>query len=501
MRYGFVIPNNLGIADVDALVELGRRAEALGFDSIWVNHHILHVGYVKERLGTAPYQDALILLSWLASKTQTIGLGTSVLVMPYLHPMALAKHLATLDQLCNGRLMIGLGAGSLPEENAALGVPYAARGRYCNEFLQVLRLLWTEDAASFQGEFFAFDELCASPKPLQQPHPPILIGGNRPAALKRAARFGDGWHPLNVSPEGVQRRMATLREAADAAGRGDAAVQAVQVRLDMSRVDAATAAAYAAEGVTDLVMHVASSDVDKQRGGDGRLCRANAGEAPVMNVITIWGGGTTRTLRPIWVAEELGLSFEHHPIGPRTGETKTDLYTRLNPKQKIPFLEDGEIKLSESIAMSRYLIERYGSPETMTIPDTLALRAREDEWVCYVYGELDETSLYVMRRHRDLDAVYGSAPAAVESSRAYAEKHLGVVAAHLESRKFLLGERFGLADVVLGTCLDWAVAYGFTLPAVLREYRTRLKGRPAYERAVATNYAGGGPSAPTITSD
>ena len=117
-------------------------------------------------------------------------------------------------------------------------------------------------------------------------------------------------------------------------------------------------------------------------------------------MIEVWGAGTMRTLRPLWVLEELGLPYHLAPIGPRTGETQTLEYTKLNPKQKIPFLKDGSVKLSESVAMSRYLIERYGDEEGLSIPATIEARAKEDEWVCYVYGELDETSLYVMRRHR-----------------------------------------------------------------------------------------------------
>ena len=232
-------------------------------DSVWVNHHILHVGYVKDRLETRPYQDALVTLTWIASRTSKIMLGTSVLVMPYLHPMALAKHLATLDQLSGGRLIVGLGAGSLPEENEALGVPYETRGTYCNEFIQVLRALWTDDQASFTGEFFAIENMCSSPKPLQDPHPMIVVGGNRPAALKRVARFGDGWHPMNVAPDGVARRMAVIREEAEAEGRAQVP-QAVQVRLDIKRVTPETVAEYEAAGVTDLIMHVSTSSVEKQ---------------------------------------------------------------------------------------------------------------------------------------------------------------------------------------------------------------------------------------------
>ena len=117
MKFGFVLPNNIGVEDTNEIIRLGVRAEELGFDSVWVNHHVLHVGYVRERLGTRPYQDALVTMTWLASKTSRVSLGTSVLVMPYLHPMVLAKQLATLDQLSGGRLIVGLGAGSLPEEH------------------------------------------------------------------------------------------------------------------------------------------------------------------------------------------------------------------------------------------------------------------------------------------------------------------------------------------------------------------------------------------------
>lgn len=260
MRFGFVVPNNVGIEDPKAIVELGVYAESLGFDSLWVNHHVLNLGYVKERLGTAPYQDALVLLTWLASATSRVQLGTSVLVMPYLHPMVLAKQAATLDHLCEGRLILGLGVGSLPEENAALGVPYANRGAYSNEFLQVLKGLWTDDAFSFAGEHFEFESLCSSPKPLQGPHPTLVVGGNRNPALKRAACFANGWHPLGLSPEGVGKRRPELIAQAIAAGRPEAA-ELIQVRLDMSRVATETVAAYAAQGVTDLVVHTSANQV------------------------------------------------------------------------------------------------------------------------------------------------------------------------------------------------------------------------------------------------
>ncbi len=206
--------------------------------------------------------------------------------------------------------------------------------------------------------------------------------------------------------------------------------------------------------------------------------------------IKLWGAGTTRTFRPIWIAEELGLEFEHVAFGPRTGETQTDEYTRLNPKQKIPYLIDGKVRLSESVAISRYLIERYGSSSTITAPSCLEERAREDEWVCYVYGELDETSLYVMRRHGDLKAIFGDAPEAVRSAEAYARKHLSVIADHLSDRTYVLRDSLGIVDILLVSCLDWAVHYGIELPGLLGQYRDRIAQREAYQRAFAANYVG-----------
>ena len=262
MRYGFVVPNNFGVEDPNDVALLGSRAEALGFDSVWVNHHVLNVGYVRDRLGEGPYYDALVMLTWIAAHTSRVQLGTSVLVIPYLHPMVLAKELATLDHLSGGRLTVGVGVGSLPEENAALGVPYDSRGSYSNEFLEVLRKLWTEERASFRGDHFEFEDLISSPKPLQQPHPPIVVGGNRPPALRRAARLGDGWHPLNVSPDGVRRRLETLRSEAEAAQR-DHVTATVQVRLGMERVTVASIAEYADAGVTELVMSLNTGDVQE----------------------------------------------------------------------------------------------------------------------------------------------------------------------------------------------------------------------------------------------
>lgn len=203
--------------------------------------------------------------------------------------------------------------------------------------------------------------------------------------------------------------------------------------------------------------------------------------------ITLWGAGTSRTFRPVWVAEELGIAYDLKPIGPRTGETQSEEYTRLNPKQKIPLLVDGAFRLSESVAICRYLIANHPGGN-IAAPSTPAECAREDEWCCYVYGELDETSLYVMRRHGDLGHIYGAAPEVVASAGKYASRHLQVIAGQMRDRSTVMPFGFGLADVLLVSCLDWAAAYGLELPEVLAAYRSTIAERAAYGRAVAANF-------------
>jgi len=203
--------------------------------------------------------------------------------------------------------------------------------------------------------------------------------------------------------------------------------------------------------------------------------------------VTIWGVGTPRSLRPLWMAEELGINYEHNPIGPRTGETQTTEYQQLNRKQKIPFMQDGAVKVSESLAICRYLRDQYPSKQVL-MPQDLVTRAKEDEWCCYIYGELDETSLYVMRRHGDLGMIYGESETAVNASRAYAEKHFEIVGRLLEKRSYLVADQFGLADLFLVSCIDWANAYRVAIPDNLHAYHAHIAERPAYVRAMKVNY-------------
>lgn len=207
--------------------------------------------------------------------------------------------------------------------------------------------------------------------------------------------------------------------------------------------------------------------------------------------IEIWGAHTARTMRVVWTAEELGLDYILHSIGPRTGETQTSTYTALNPKQKIPCLTDASVTggwvLTESLAIARYLISAYPS-KTLKPPSTPIEFAAEDEWCTFALSELDETSLYVVRRHRDLAHIYGESQVVVEACFDYLGRQLRVVEAHLTGRAYVLDGGFSLADIMLTTCLTWAIDYGAELGVASLEYVRRMKQREAYRRAVKMNH-------------
>lgn len=206
--------------------------------------------------------------------------------------------------------------------------------------------------------------------------------------------------------------------------------------------------------------------------------------------LELWGAYTSRTLRPVWAAEELGLEYRLHPIAPRTGETQTGDYTQLNPKQKIPALVDSTttptVTITESLPIARYLISAYGNAELST-PETPAAYAQEDEWCCYVLAEMDETSLYIVRRHRDLAHIYGASEVVVDACFVYLERHLKVVEDHLKGREYVLERGFSLADIMLTGVLVWAEAYGVSLKPEAAAYMQRLTQRDAYIRAMTIN--------------
>ncbi len=219
MQIGISLYNNWGIEDVQAIVQLASRAEALGFDSVWVHDHVFNAGHVFHRIGDRPYYEPLTLLSYVAARTERVGLGTSVLVLPFHNPIRLAKTAATLDTLSGGRLILGVGVGGVAPESDAMGSPFAERGAITDEAIIVMKELWTKEDPSFAGTYHRFSGMKFSPKPRQRPHIPLLIGGNSRAAIRRAVRLGNGWHPSTRSPEALSQGIRYLQEQAQAAGR------------------------------------------------------------------------------------------------------------------------------------------------------------------------------------------------------------------------------------------------------------------------------------------
>ena len=200
--------------------------------------------------------------------------------------------------------------------------------------------------------------------------------------------------------------------------------------------------------------------------------------------ITVWGVGTARTLRVHWALAELDLPYRTQPVGSRTGETRTAAFRALSVKEKIPVLVQDDMVLTESAAIVTWLGEQHGQ---LTPPPGSLARARYCEWMSFILMELDAHTLYVMRKHNDLKHIYGTAPAAVEAARRGFEKQLRWALPRLESAHFLVAEALSGVDILLTTCLDWAVAYGFDLPAACHAYRQRHHARVAYRRAVAAN--------------
>ena len=227
------------------LLACARAAEDAGFDDVWVQDHLAIPPDDAEGSG-GRYLDPLGALGFLAGATSRIGLGTGVINLPYRPPLPTAKAIATLQELSEGRLLLGVGAGWMAPEFRALGVPRAERGRRTDETLAFFLECFANDVVEAHGQRFLF-----LPRP---PRPPIYVGGAGPHALARAARFGDGWIPMALNADSLRAPIAELRERFTAAGKGE---PAVVVLAGFSRKDPSAAAAgahgFAEAGATHLV--------------------------------------------------------------------------------------------------------------------------------------------------------------------------------------------------------------------------------------------------------
>ena len=204
--------------------------------------------------------------------------------------------------------------------------------------------------------------------------------------------------------------------------------------------------------------------------------------------LTLWGVGTSRTIRAHWMLLELGLDYECRPIRSRTGETLTEEFKRLNPRHKIPVLQHKLFVLAESAAIVQYLSEAFADPAKLYVPDDVQAKAALNEWCYFIMTELDAGSFYVARRHEGLPQIYGEAPVAVESAKSYFSHNLEAMAPRIANAPYLFGERLSVADILLMTCLDWAAITAVALPSEILDYRNRIAQRPAYQAALKKNF-------------
>ena len=233
MRFGIAVPTT--ITDGEALCRFAERAESLGFESIWAGDHIVlptaptsqypHTPDGRfSRPGDTPFLETLTVLSYIASRTRRIRIGSTVVIVPYRNPILQAKMFATLDVLTGGRVVCGVGVGWLEKEFETLGASYADRGAVTDEYLAIFKCLWTQEDPEFHGQFYSFDGIQFYPKPVQRPHLPIWVGGHTRRAIRRTVGYGDAWHPTRQTPEFVAGHLPYLRQHAEQQGRDPAEI-------------------------------------------------------------------------------------------------------------------------------------------------------------------------------------------------------------------------------------------------------------------------------------
>ncbi len=264
--------------DVAALLAVAQRADELGYAWVPCSDHLAVSRRALPSMG-ATWYDPAATLAFIAGCTRRLRLLTHVLVLPYHHPLHVAKQYATLDRLSGGRVILGVGAGHLRPEFLAAGAPYDERGPVTDEAIRAIKALWSQEEASFEGEHYRFRELHSSPRPLQQPHPPVWVGGNSRRALRRAVELGEGWVPFQVTLDEARDRLAYARSLPgfeERGGRFDVAVPA-SVELTGKPLDGPRSPfagsreqviedvrAYRAAGVTGLTVGFRSESLEEQ---------------------------------------------------------------------------------------------------------------------------------------------------------------------------------------------------------------------------------------------
>jgi probable F420-dependent oxidoreductase len=255
MKIGVCSANSGPYTTPDMLVRLGEAAEKTGVDSIWVSEHLVVPDPKRPPSNMDPGDpilDPVTALAFLAGRTRSVLLGTGIVVLPLRNPLILAKELATVDVLSNGRLVFGVGVGYVEREFEALEASFGDRGVRTEEYLAAIRAIWTEPRPAFQGTTLSFSGVQAFPHPIQRPHPPIVMGGYAPPVMRRTIRDADGWFGWGMDLDATARRLEILEETASRVPRREGLGPLEITITPPGDVDVATAARYAALGVDRL---------------------------------------------------------------------------------------------------------------------------------------------------------------------------------------------------------------------------------------------------------
>lgn len=246
-EFGIRVPNSGPLSSKENIVKAAQNSEELGFDTVWLHDHVVwssemhrhHISSGATEAITdaqeANFFECMTTMSYLAAKTKDIQIGVACLVMPLRNPIYAAKQCATLDHLCDGRLLVGVGLGSKATRESSefdvFEVPIKSRGNRTDEYIEAMKAIWTQPMASYEGKFLKFDNAEIHPKPLQKPHPPVWVGGWMDQAAVRAGRYGEGWIPGWLSPKEMARGCDILRKAATDAGRDPAGIKIAVEKL------------------------------------------------------------------------------------------------------------------------------------------------------------------------------------------------------------------------------------------------------------------------------
>ena len=214
LKFGLTSMNAGATSYPEALVRVAQAAETAGFDSLWAGEHHVIATSSSRIPAITRILNPVVALTFVAAHTRTVRLGTGILLLPQHQPLILAKELASLDVLCGGRLMVGIGVGWAEEEFEALGVPYRERGARADEYLAAMRAIWSEETPAYHGRYVSFQDVQAYPHPVQQPTPPIIIGGRASAVLRRTVEQANGWYGFALDLDETASVLAQLREAA-----------------------------------------------------------------------------------------------------------------------------------------------------------------------------------------------------------------------------------------------------------------------------------------------